>query len=145
MPEGKLARILVPMDASEGAGRAAAFAVKLAEITGADVDVLHVTYFDKDTDAEEESWLPDSIAGSMGDEEQAALKMAEKYIPDGFAYEYHQRTGTPVEAILQFCEEGGHDCIVVGGRGLGVMEGLIFGSVSQELIERAKVSVVVVK
>ena len=61
------------------------------------------------------------------------------------AYEYHQRTGTPVEAILQFCEEGGHDCIVVGGRGLGVMEGLIFGSVSQELIERAKVSVVVVK
>ena len=48
MPGGKLARILVPIDASEGAGRAAAFAVNLAEITGADVDVLHVTYFDKD-------------------------------------------------------------------------------------------------
>ncbi|MBQ1460657.1 MAG: universal stress protein, partial [Selenomonas sp.] len=68
MPGGKLARILVPIDASEGAGRAAAFAVNLAEITGADVDVLHVTYFDKDTDAKEESWLPDSIAGSMDDE-----------------------------------------------------------------------------
>ena len=84
MPGGKLARILVPIDASEGAGRAAAFAVTLAEITGAAVDVLHVTYFDKDTDAKEESWLPDSITGSMDDEAQAALKMAEKYIPADF-------------------------------------------------------------
>ena len=145
MPGGKLARILVPIDASESAGRAAAFAARLADAASAQMDVLHVTYFDKDTDADGDSWLPDSMAGSVGAEEQAARAMAEKYIPADVPYNYYQRTGTPVEAILQFAEEGGHDCIVVGARGLGVVEGFIFGSVSQELLERSKVSVMVVK
>ena len=46
MPEGKLARILVPMDASEGAGRAAAFAVKgdvIAELAWKRTPALHRT------------------------------------------------------------------------------------------------------
>ena len=61
-----LTRILVPVDSSAGADRAVTLAADLALATGAVLDVLHVSYFDADTDDDNESWLPASIAGPVG-------------------------------------------------------------------------------
>lgn len=141
----KLTRILVPVDASEGAERAVKFAVSLAETTGAVLDILHVSYFDKDTDAEEESWLPEAIAGSVGAMEKEALERARKHVPPSVTAEYHRRTGIPADEILRFAQEKQTGLIVVGCRGLGFMKGLLLGSVSQEIVERADVSVAVAR
>ncbi|MCR5756786.1 MAG: universal stress protein [Selenomonas sp.] len=141
----KLSRILVPVDASDTSRRALQFAANLADEMDAKLDVLHVTYFTSETDAQEESWLPDDIAGDVRSDEAATRTMVERSMPDNTAYEYHCRTGMPVEEILQFAEESLPDLIVTGGRGLGVVEGFFAGSVSQELVERAQMAVMVVK
>ena len=141
----KLSRILVPVDASDTSKRALKFAANLAEEMGAKLDVLHVTYFTSETDAQEESWLPDVIAGDVRSDEAATQTMVKGCMPDDVDYAYHTRTGVPVEEILQFAEESLPDLIVTGGRGLGVVEGFFAGSVSQELVERAQTAVMVVK
>lgn len=141
----KLSRILVPVDASAPSSRALQFAANLAEEVGARIDVLHVTYFTSETDAREDSWLPGNIAGEAGSDEQATQAMIKQCMPETAVYAYHHRTGMPVEEILQFAEESLPDLIVTGGRGLGVVEGFFCGSVSQELVERAQMAVMVVK
>jgi len=141
----KLSRILVPVDASDTSRRALLFAANLAEEMEAKLDVLHVTYFTSETDAQEESWLPDVIVRDVRSDEAATRKMVEGCELDNVVYEYHLRTGMPVEEILLFAEESLPDLIVTGGRGLGVVEGFFAGSVSQELVERAQTAVMVVK
>ena len=59
----RLARILVPVDGSGASDQAVRFAAILADATGASVDILHVSYFDSSTDADEVSWLPECVAG----------------------------------------------------------------------------------
>ena len=141
----KLSRILVPVDASDTSRRALLFAANLAQEMQAKLDILHVTYFTSETDAQEESWLPDEIAGHVRSDEAATKSMVEGCKLENVAYQYHCRTGIPVEEILQFAEESLPDLIVTGGRGLGVVEGFFAGSVSQELVERAQTAVMVVK
>ena len=54
------------------------------------------------------------------------------------------RAGNPPREILRFAEE--HDApIVIGGRGLSRVEGFFLGSVSQEIMEKAKGTVLIVK
>lgn len=142
---GKLTRILVPVDASRGARRAVALAAELAAATGAELDVLHVSYFDPETDAIEATWLDASVVEPVADEERAALEQARELIPETVQAAYHHRTGTPADAILEFARESGTGLIVVGARGLGVVEGFLLGSISQEIVERATVAVVVAK
>lgn len=141
----KLTRILVPVDASDGSKRAVQLAAELAAATGAMLDILHVSYFDADTDALKESWLPDAIAGSAGLEEQKALEQAREYVPDSVSAAYHRCTGSPAEEILQFAKVRSVDLIVVGCRGLGFVEGVLLGSVSQTIVERAAVPVLVAR
>ena len=133
----KLSRILVPVDASDTSRRALLFAANLAQEMQAKLDILHVTYFTSETDAQEESWLPDEIAGHVRSDEAATRSMVEGCKLEHVAYAYHCRTGMPVEEILQFAEESLPDLIVV--------EGFFAGSVSQELVERAQTAVMVVK
>lgn len=141
----QLTRILVPVDASNGSKRAVEVAAALATSTGAVLDILHVSYFDADTDAFEESWLPEAIAGPVGIEEQEALERARKHVPSSVTAEYHRRTGIPAEEILQFAEDYSSGLIVIGCRGLGFMEGVLLGSVSQTVVERSTVPVVVAR
>ena len=141
----KLARILVPVDGSAGSGRAVELAAELAEAIGAVLDILYVSYFDRGTDAQEESWLPDSIAGPVADKAQETLAWAQQHILLAVPVTCQRRTGIPADEILRFAEDQSVDLIVVGGRGLGVVEGFLLGSVSQAVVERAVTSVVVAK
>lgn len=141
----KLTRIVVPVDASRGAARAVELASTLAAATGAELDVLHVSYFAPETDAIEATWLDTSVVDSVAAEEEAALTQARQIIPTGVTANYHHRTGIPADAIIDFARERGAGLIVVGARGLGMMEGFLLGSVSQEIVERATIAVAVAK
>lgn len=140
-----LTRILVPVDASNGSNLAVQLAAELAMATGAALDILHVSYFDAHTDASEESWLPDAIAGSVEAEEQEVLERAKKYVPSSVPARYHRRTGNPAKEILQFAKDRSAGLIVVGCRGLGRMQGALLGSISQVIVERASVPVLVAR
>ncbi len=52
--------------------------------------------------------------------------------------------GKPADVICATAEKEGFDLIVIGSRGLGEIRGLVLGSVSNHVVHRAKVPVLVV-
>ena len=141
----KLDRILVPVDTSESSDRAVALAGELAADTDAVLDVLHVTYFDSQTDDERESWLPEIATESMGKKAEAVFDRVRSSVPAGVEVRYHQRAGDPAAEILSYAAERQSGLIVLGTRGISVVEGFLKGSVSQEVLEGAACSVLIVK
>ena len=140
--------ILVAVDGSASSDQAVDAAVLMAKSSGAVLELLYVSYFDSQTDddaAERISWLPESVVGSAAKEAQAILNHAAERIPDGVERRMHRETGNPARKIVEFAEKNGSDMIVVGGRGLGLMERFLIGSVSQAVMEAAKCTVIVVK
>lgn len=141
----KRKRILVPVDGSEGSAQAVALAGEVALATGCTLDILHVSYFDSKTDSQADSWLPDEVAGDVGNQQQEVLDKAQASLPENLVADFHLRTGNPVEEILRFAHQQQDWLIVVGGRGLGAVEGFLMGSVSQQLLEESPVSVLVAR
>ena len=66
----------MPVDGSEGSAQAVALAGELALSTGCTLDILHVSYFDSSTDSQADSWLPDEVAGDVGNRQQEVLDKA---------------------------------------------------------------------
>ena len=74
-----------------------------------------------------------------------ALGRAEERVRGRAAYELHERPGNPAREILRFCEGHEGEPSIMGGRGRGRGEGFFLGSVSQEIMEKAPGTVLVVK
>jgi nucleotide-binding universal stress UspA family protein len=53
--------------------------------------------------------------------------------------------GDPATEIIRYAKENGVDMIVMGSRGEGTLEGLLFGSVSQKVCDLASCTCVTVK
>jgi nucleotide-binding universal stress UspA family protein len=53
--------------------------------------------------------------------------------------------GYASEEILKCAEEGHHDLIVMGSRGMGLVRGLVLGSVSSRVVNQAEIPVLIVK
>jgi nucleotide-binding universal stress UspA family protein len=139
-------RILVSVDGSECSDRVVAMAAELARAAEAELDVLYVSYFASETDATEDSWLPDIVAAPVSEQQEAALARARALIPARQPVAFHQRTGRPAEEILRCAEEYGSRLIVMGRHDQhGLLNGFLNGSVSQEVLNESPVSVLVVK
>jgi nucleotide-binding universal stress UspA family protein len=137
-------RILVAVDGSEGANRAARFAARLAKDTGAVLELLHV--YDAPTAAhlglralskEELSERGESIA-------RGSIDAAEKAIGGLVEAEHHLSMGHPETEIVLRAEEADADLIVLGSRGLRDLEGILLGSISRKVLSRSKRPVTVV-
>jgi len=53
--------------------------------------------------------------------------------------------GDPATEIIRYTKENGVDMVVIGSRGEGTLEGLLFGSVSQKVCQLASCTCVTVK
>lgn len=53
--------------------------------------------------------------------------------------------GSPAEIILNYAKEQGADVIVIGSRGLGGIREFVLGSVSHNVVQSARIPVLVVK
>ena len=54
-------------------------------------------------------------------------------------------SGDPADCIMRCVDERGIDCVVMGSRGLGNVEGLFLGSVSHKVANRASCTCITVK
>ncbi|AHD07356.1 universal stress protein [Paenibacillus larvae] len=110
------------------------------------LEVIHVLY------------LPSSIMGSAfvvapptyeEEIEQETKQMLQeireelKELPNPVKVELLK--GNPAEQILKHTEAGNYDLIVMGSRGLGPIREFILGSVSHNVVQRAKIPVLIVK
>ena len=134
--------ILVPVDGSEGADRAIEKAVMLAEICGAKLNFLYVANINQ---LAINAVLSDAILDSVTKAGNVILERALEMVPGTVAKESFSDTGSPAVVILDFAETNDIDLIVMGSRGLGVVKGVLLGSVSQYVVEQSKCPVLVVK
>jgi nucleotide-binding universal stress UspA family protein len=136
-------KILVATDGSDNALRAARKIAELVKRQPAQVTLLCAAY------------VPSRYRDDLGDE------ITESFLEDGrqalrFTQEVFQKSGLdctirmirdrhPAEAILSEAHEGGYDLIALGSRGLSRRDAKRLGSISHEVAERARCSVLLVR
>lgn len=140
-------KILVPVDGSANAHKALHSAIKIAKLCKSEIILLYVSYFDGDTDSSVEmvSWLPEVVTGSVNKTSNVILGQAKNQIPAGISTTICRKKGIPSQEILKFAQTNDIDLVVMGGRGLGIVEGYLLGSVSQYVLEHCKCPVMIVK
>lgn len=136
--------ILLATDGSAPADRAAEFAASLAARYGATVTVLHA--YDAIPFRLGEPFYSEALT--------AALQKAQSLV-EGVAARLRELGVTNVDtdilegpasgAILRVAETRKPDLIVLGARGLGTWQGILLGSVSMAVTQRAECPVLVVK
>jgi len=135
--------ILVPVDGSVHAEKALNYALNLAEIHDAKVELMTVVdevkmapdwarEYSEKLREQDEDVLTSTFSKAV--KEKPNIKIS-KCIAEGYAS----------EEILKCAEKGHHDLIVMGSRGMGLVRGLVLGSVSSRVVNQAEIPVLIVK
>jgi nucleotide-binding universal stress UspA family protein len=159
-PSSLFKKILVAVDGSESAGRAANAALELAEKLKADLIVLHAisppsTVY-KSALPSLASMAPPPLSQSEIDEYYAYAKRVATGIMGGTISEARKRgvnvkseivegVASIVETIINHASKENVDLIVVGTRGLGGFRKLLIGSVSSAVVTHASCPVLIVR
>lgn len=134
--------ILVPVDGSETSDRAIDKAIEIAKACGAKLSFLYVANINQ---LAINACLSDAILSAVAKAGDVILERALEKVPAGIEKEAFSETGSPAVVILDHLEDHPTDMVVMGSRGLGVVKGVLLGSVSQYVVEQAKCAVMVVK
>jgi len=148
--------VLVPVDGSKGAGRAASFAATLA--AGLDVPLRLLFAFPKDPvdmfgipsesprQEELKYFSPDAFAKLRDRSAEKAFASAREAMGNTtVTVEQEVLSGDPAEAILKHAATASVPLIVIGSRGLSSFKELLLGSVSQRVLHHARGPVTVVR
>ncbi|MFO7562006.1 MAG: universal stress protein [Enhygromyxa sp.] len=138
--------IVVPVDGSKQASRAAQFAAKLAGDANAALTLIHV--FDPPTASLMglEAKSREEIEVIMRADAQASFDAALEVI--GFTdvqISTRALIGHPAPEIITFAQSCGADLLVMGSRGRSELEGMLLGSVSEQVLRRASCPVTIVR
>ena len=135
-------KILVPVDGSESSERALEKAIELATGLKSKLTFLYVANVNQ---LAVNSCLSSELLEAVSKAGDVVLTHAEEIVPEGVELERVMETGSPAPVIVDAAEDCGADLIVMGSRGLGLVKGVLLGSVSQYVVENAKCAVMVVK
>lgn len=121
-------RLLVAVDGSECATRAAKYGLELAKHYGAAVDVVHAT----------------SDPDGRAEEGRAILEAATDFDLEGVEVETHLLAGKPTAVINTQAAERGADLLVMGRHGRRGIRERLLGSVTERVLRRADAPVLTV-
>lgn len=138
----KFQKILVPLDGSKNSMRGLEKAISIAKASGAEITGFYVFHlplsagirFTKKMRDEAEEKAVKAIGPAMRKAQQA-----------GATFKYKTSGGNVGEEIVKFAEKGKYDMIVIGARGLTGAKEVFLGSVSNYVMHKSKVPVMVVK
>jgi YjbE family integral membrane protein len=145
---GRLQRVLLAVDGSEGATKAVSHLIALRknirEMRKLDVHLINVQ---RPVSGDVATF----VAGESLDDyyrersEQAMAPARASLVAAGLTPREHRRVGNPGQVIAEVAQAENCDLIVMGTRGLGTHTGALLGSVAQGTAERAGVPVMLVK
>ena len=136
-------KMLVGIDGSEHAMKAAKLAGELARCHGSDLFV--VTCFEPIPTYVGAEMMEEVISKRVSDA-QTILKPALEMISDvPGQLKTDVLEGQPAEVILSKAQSEGVDLIIMGVRGLGRLTGFLFGSQSQKVVANASCPVLLVR
>lgn len=134
-------KILVAVDGSRPAARALDTAVEMAQRCNASLSLLHAFPHVSDLLGTPEYERLIETRSMIG---RALLESARTQVGDLAPCEVQLIEGPAAQAIVRVAEEEGFDLIVVGSRGHSQLGGLLLGSVSNTVAQRAKCPVLIV-
>lgn len=141
--------ILVAVDGSQNAHRAVMEAKKIGTLFNSKITILNVI----EDHTNPSLFSVDHVSGYgllvQKELEKHSVKLLDTYMKNFKDYsgevETLTKVGQPADQIQEVAEETGSNLIVMGSRGLGTFPGLMLGSVSNKVINRSQVSVLIVK
>jgi nucleotide-binding universal stress UspA family protein len=141
------ARILYGADFSEAGGRAAEYALSLAQEANGSLTLLHVV-----------DWMPDKNLAKYPEFEPAAYRetvirearrQLEALVPEEARNwcepDLRISCGKPYREILRIAAEERADLIVLGAHGRGPVDRMLFGSTAQHVVRQALCPVLTVR
>lgn len=138
-------KILVAYDGSSLSRKAIAHASDLAERYGAALTVIHVYQVPLVNNGDFMVTLPPDWSQQYMDHSFKVLEEAKGLVPGTVKAEFKLIDGDPANTILDYADENGTDLIVLGSRGLGGIREFVLGSVSHNVMQHAKLPVLIVK
>ncbi|HWR39250.1 MAG TPA: universal stress protein [Patescibacteria group bacterium] len=141
-----LKKILVPVDGSEPGWCALEYARELGEKFAGSLTLIHVIPQAYTISlAGPVPYVPDNI-GTLEDSGQNLMKLAMEKL-SGYPYPISTclEFGNPSSRILAIAKEQDQDAIVIGSRGLSSVAEFFLGSVSTNVVQHAKIPVIIVK
>ncbi len=140
-----LQRILVPVDGSEPSDRALDFAVYLATLSGAEVDVVTVLDLGQLDFYDGMYMTLDQVEAWQDRLKQHTLDAAMARIPDdGPAATFEVLRGPAARTLLDYAHKRGHGMVVMGRTGKGALREALTGSISSAVVHRAHIPVTLV-
>lgn len=145
---GLFRRILVPVDASDGAARAVEYVLSLRrQAASPDALEIHVLNVQREVSGDVARFIPkESVDDYHRERSEKSLARARATL-DAAGVKYAVRTdvGKPWEKIAEHARALGADHIVMGTRGLGSYTGALLGSIAQGVAAASPVPVVLVR
>ena len=137
-----ITKILVPIDGSKNSIRGLDRAITISQSTGAEITGLYVIHVPaaaaihiSPKDRKKEISFAESVIGGA----QSKAKRA------NVGFTPKTDTGNPADKITKMANSGRYDLVVIGSRGRGAGKEMFMGSVSNHVLHKAKVPVMVVK
>lgn len=147
VPGEKIRRIVVAVDSSENSRKCASFAAGLSNATGCETIVITVI---KNGDVADTEGRIDH--GKLQKAEEEAKSLHESLVLGSNMFTFRNKIRSEIvraddvaDAICRYCAENNADIIIVGRRGLGLLKGILIGSVSEKVARNCKCSVTIVK
>ena len=140
-------KILVAIDGSETSIKALDHAVGLAKVHGSSINLIAVIEELKlPFGAQYRLWANESHQELMRTSLESLNKemMRVKDSKPRIKVDAIVREGDPASIIVRVADEEGYDLIVIGRKGMGIIEGLVMGSVTRKVVKTSNVTVTVV-
>lgn len=140
-------RIVAAYDGSKAGTKALDKAIELTKLNrNATLVVLHVFDFPRFYVADGFAPVPASVNEEFYDLAEKTVEEAKKRIEEaGVNATVELVQGAPAEVILEYTKKHNNDLIVIGSRGLGGIREFVLGSVSHNVVQHARIPVLVVK
>lgn len=136
-------RILLAIDGSEHSMRAANEALKMAALNSeSKIEIVYVADFEK---------AKTEVLHAQGKEEldytrKSRLQPVEELLKmKGVPYDVKILRGEPGPTIVEYANKHQTDIVILGSRGLNVLQEFVLGSVSHKVAKRAQCPVLIVK
>lgn len=142
MMKNKIKKILVPMDGSKTSFRALDNAIEIARACHATILGVHVISFLPT------EFMPAVVPYKIYQKKEAGIfleKSKTLAAKKGILFKYAIIYGSPVEQIIGLARAKKFDLIVIGARGKGRLAEAFLGSVSNAILHKSTIPVMIVK
>jgi len=135
-------KILVGSDFSDSSALALYHAISLAERLSAQLHIAHIAQESLTVPTDLGMDVPKELAGAR--HARLQLERIRTMIGGELDVELHLRIGHPVPELLELIRELRPEMVIIGSHGRGAVMQMLMGSVSNELMRRSPVPVLVV-